>query len=343
MTRAANQRRAGADEAGASDGASQLIALFGSVIPPCLLAAMSLTASVAQAQTHLEKVKALRLDSLKAGSNVAYYSEGQEARARVFLTLIHDMEAFYAREKNWRLAQFVAVLSEKDWRATIENPYGVPGVRYPGPISFVPADVQRGVVYRDIVSLWDRVTPELEAEIKQVCGSIETCAADGSDAIITHELGHVYEEYAGIGRPNVWVGELVADYLSYAYLRERRPPQFKPYLLIHRLSASSPPQFNSLDEFERNVSSAVPAELGRLHAVLLERVQEVYAKQGLRFIEKVAAAFPRQERPTGCPTSGAAAGLCESQRLPQEEVLRRLEAIEPGFTAWAGTFGRTRR
>jgi hypothetical protein len=313
--------------------------------PACLVGAtLMLAASIAPAQTHLDRVQALRLPTTEKGGSVAYYSKERQARARVFLDLVGDMVTFFQKTKGWQLeAPLVAVLNQKDWQAVIENPYGVPAVRFPGPISFVPADVKVGAVYRDILALWNEATAEVQADVLATCGSVQRCAADGSDAIITHELGHIYQGQAGIGHPTVWVGELVADYISYAYLYERRPPQFQPYLLIHRISAGAPAQFMTLGEFERDVPRAVPYELGRLHGLLLERVAQVYPKHGLSFLDKLAAAFPRKDHPTGCHTAGPLAGFCESYRLEEDEVLRRLEAIEPGFQAWAASFGRPRR
>jgi hypothetical protein len=249
---------------------------------------------------------------------------------------------YYEPEAGWRVAPYVAVLSEADWRSSIENPYGVPGVRM-GPIAFVPTDVRAGVVYTDAVALRDSVSAALVALMDTTCGTFERCVADAADAIILHELGHVYEHRAHIGRPTLWLGEMVAHYFAYAYLRERQPSRVAPWLLMHRLYAAAAPRLKSLEEFERaaGLPGMTPLEYGRLQALFLERVEQVYPRQGLGFITKLAAAFPRQERPTGCPSGGG--GVCESHRRDSDEVLERLEFIEPGFIAWAKTVGQARR
>jgi hypothetical protein len=136
---------------------------------------------------------------------------------------------------------------------------------------------------------------------------------------------------------------MTAHYFAYAYLHERRRTLLDAFMLMHRVYAAATPQLTTLDQFEAGMppGPARAREYGRFQALFLERVEQVYARQGLGFIDKLAAAFPRQERPTGCPTGGV--GVCASQRLPNDEILRRLEAIEPGFIAWAGRVGQARR
>ena len=62
----------------------------------------------------------------------------------------------------------------------------------------------------------------------------------------------------------------------------------------------------------------------------------------LDFMPRLAKAFPRQEHPAGCFTDGLNAGICRSQELPEAEVLRRLDAIAPGFGAWSQRYGTAR-
>ena len=64
---------------------------------------------------------------------------------------------------------------------------------------------------------------------------------------------------------------------------------------------------------------------------------------GTDFILRLAKAFPRQANPTGCWTEGLNWGICRSQELPEAEVLRRLDAIVPGFNAWMLTYGTVRQ
>lgn len=306
--------------------------------------------------THLERVRALKPDSFDLHGVLVYYSKGREARARRLAAFVEGMRAFYASGYGWNITPKLAILGEADWRATLENPYGVPAMRQPGSVAFMPADVEAGVVYHDFVDLREKMPSGLQDQLVVKCGSFERCAAEGADAIIAHELGHMYQTPAGIGSPAYWFNEFVADYFAYAYLSDRQPPQAWPYMFINRLTAAETPQFQTLDEFERRIEEALPRELARVHGVFYERVQQVYDRQGLGFAVKLAGAFPRARYPFGCDPAldgaraGASApmarswtGLCDSSRVPTDEILRRLEAIEPGFVEWASSFGMSRQ
>src|SRR6187455_1321713 len=109
-----------------------------------------------QSSSHLAKVQALALDSVKEGSTVVYYSKGREPRARAVLAMVGGFLARFTPVYG-PVALRVAVLTEPDWKATIENPYGVPGVRDPGPIAFMPADVERGTLYHEVLAIADRL------------------------------------------------------------------------------------------------------------------------------------------------------------------------------------------
>lgn len=242
----------------------------------------------------------------------------------------------------------MAVLTESDWKKTIENPYGVPGVRDPDPIAFMPADVEAGVLYRDVFAIADGLSRELRTDIDARCGSLRGCTAKFADLIVLHEIGHVYVDRTRFGRPNMWLTEFAADYLAYAYLREAQHPDLMAWNIMNTITARIAPTVGSLEEFERQRATAdgfkrLEPELPRLHGILMEHIPLVYERVGSAFISRMVDAFPRQEHPSGCRTEGLSAGICESQELPEAEILRRLEAIAPGFSNWAQRYGDARR
>jgi len=127
---------------------SRLLLILLSAVPLALLACVSQeTSNVAKEQnrTHLAKVQARSLDSVTEGDTVVYYSKGRETRGREVLALVGSLLARFTPTYG-PLALHVAVLTESDWKATTESPYGVPGVRDPGPIAFLPADVEQGML-----------------------------------------------------------------------------------------------------------------------------------------------------------------------------------------------------
>ena len=307
-------------------------------------------------QTHLARVQALKLDSLVTTRVVTYFSSGQAGRAQLLSAALEGMAEYYANVRAWDVRPRLAVLSENDWRQAVENPYGVPAMRQPGPIAFMPASVTSGVVYRDFVAIGRNLSAALRSSVTAGCRSLEQCSADGADGIVFHELGHMYQGPAGIGSPAYWFNEFVADYIAYAYLRARAPPQTNAYMTINRLTSYEPPQFASLDAFERGIEQALPSELGRLHGVFTERIMQVYDRQGLLFLDSLAVAFPVARHPFGCgetppparggsvpPMSRSWIGLCDESVVATQTILERLEAIEPGFIAWAQRFAEQRK
>ena len=303
-------------------------------------------AAKAPAPTALAKVEALSLESVKEGNTVVYYSKGREARGRAVLALVRGLLA-WCTPVYGALDLKVAVLNEADWKSAIDNPYGVPGVRQPGPIAFMPADVERGTLYREVLALADSLPAATKQDIAAKCGSLSACTLQFADLIVLHEITHVYVERTSFGRPNMWVGELAPDYLVYAYLRAEHRPELAAWNVMNAVTARMTPHVTSLESLEHerhnaNSLTRLEPELPRLHGILMERIPEVYDRVGLDFIPRLATTFPRQEHPTGCWTEGLNAGICRSQELPEAEILHRLDAVAPGFSAWSQRYGTAR-
>ena len=299
-----------------------------------------------QSSTHLAKVQALALDSIKEGSTVVYYSKGREVRARAVLAMVGGFLARFAPAYG-PVALQVAVLTEPDWKATIENPYGVPGVRHPGPVAFMPADVEQGTLYHEVLAIAGKLPPATKADVTAKCGSLSACTLQFADLLILHEIAHLYIERAAFARPNLWLGEFASDYLVYEYLRGERRPELGAWNIMNGVIARMPPHVTSLADLEQRrrqegALNRLEPELPRLHGILMERIPEVYDRAGADFLARLAKAFPPQAQPTGCGTKGLNDGICRSQELPEAEVLRRLDAIVPGFSAWSASYATAR-
>jgi hypothetical protein len=141
--------------------------------------------------------------------------------------------------------------------------------------------------------------------------------------------------------------EFASDYLVYQYLVGERRPEMAAWRIMNAVMARVPPHVKSLDDLDRRrhdegAFGRLAPELPRLHGILMERIPEVYERAGADLVPRLAKAFPRQEHPTGCSDEGLSDGICRSQELPEAEVLRRLDAIVPGFSAWAKTYSTPR-
>lgn len=240
-----------------------------------------------QTLTHLARVQALDLDSVARNGTVVFFSKGRELRAEAVLTLVDAMVAHFT-PTHGPLALHVAVLTEPDWKAVIDNPYGVPGVRNPGPIAFLPADVEQGVLYRDVLSLAEGLPPAMRRDIDTRCTSLAACTLQFADLIVLHEIAHVYIERSSLGRPNFWLGEFAPDYLVYEYLRGEGGPKLTAWNLMNAVTAHIPPHVASLEEFERRrqepgAFQSLTPELPRLHGILMSGFRRSTTSSAIAF------------------------------------------------------------
>jgi hypothetical protein len=117
-------------------------------------------------------------------------------------------------------------------------------------------------------------------------------------------------------------GEFLASYFAYAFMDARRPELARLWDLMGKAKVEGyTPRHRTLDDFERLYADVGPADYGWYQSVFEARANPLGEKQGLSFIRKVKEVFP----------AGA-------ERLPAAEVLRRLEAVAPGFGRWAKAF-----
>jgi hypothetical protein len=85
--------------------------------------------------------------------------------------------------------------------------------------------------------------------------------------------------------------------------------------------AMPPGAYTSLEDFEAHREEMLSTQPGNYDWYQLQfglRADEIYDQQGLGFLAKVKSAFPK-----GAPEMSVA------------DTLSRLEAISPGFEAWA--------
>src|SRR6202008_4082643 len=94
-------------------------------------------------------------------------------------------------------------------------------------IAFMPADVEQGTLYHEVMALAGSLPSDTKQEVTKDCGSLSACTVQFADHLILHEISHVYLDRTKFGRPNLWVGELAADYLVYEYLRGEKRPEIE--------------------------------------------------------------------------------------------------------------------
>jgi hypothetical protein len=266
-------------------------------------------------------VEKLHLARLPGAALPAYYSAGYEQRARALQGYIEGEQAFYRKQLGVGVGELVlAVLNPTDWpELSAGIPYGVPSVAGRPPVIVMPASwtEAKSMPLPDVSAL----TPATRAKVASSGRSVSEWVHDGEDGIGAHELGHVLVKNLGIEAPSLWLNELLASYVADAYVEDARPQDRLGEHVFTEISLRRPHPHTSLDYFDAHykaIMSKTPSNYGWYQEQFNKRVLAVYAKEGLRFLRKMQAAFPE-----GGP------------ELTNAEVLDKLETIEPGWKEWA--------
>jgi hypothetical protein len=226
----------------------------------------------------------------------------------------------------------LAVLDEHQWPlAEHQLPYAMPSVHGDPPIALVAANWAAAKDFYPTAEVAGN--PALLSEIAAHHSTWDLANAQVGDSLSAHELGHAVIEAYGIAPGSHWLGEFLASYIWYAYISELRPQDLWLFDVLQAGNQLERPQrFVTLAELDLNYKSIVESDMttnnyGWYQGQLLERVRQVYAVKGLNFIKDIRAAFP--------------AG--QESALGSEEVLRRVERIDPSFRDWAnGLAGKAR-
>lgn len=272
-------------------------------------------------EKRMEAVQRLKLAQLPGGTLPTFYSAGAEARARSLQTLISGERDFYRRALQVPLSDLnLAVLSPADWSpVTTRDPYGMPSVQGHPRVITMPADWNQAVIIPvpPITSL----TPALQRQIRSTGKSVADVMHTGADSIGTHELGHAIIEDYGIGWTTYWFNEFLASYVGNVYVEAERPADRAADHIFWQYGLTFPHPHTSLDYFETHydeLSEKAPQNYGWYQCALDQRVLAVYRKEGLSFLPKIKAAFPKN-----------------GPKLTSAQVLDKLDGIDPGWKAWA--------
>jgi hypothetical protein len=273
----------------------------------------------AESRDLLLRIRALHLPSSRNRITV-HHAEGHWEKALGLRALIEDAMRFYEDSLNVREELHLAVLTPEQWAAVITwQPYGIPGVAGTPPVAFLPA-TDDNLAANDARAIRDAVSPATIRLIEASGHSYEEGAARYVDLVGLHELGHTYTTGMGIRPSQLWLGELLATYFAYAYLRQHQPRQAQLWDgILQAYRDAVRPDHTSLADFERLYFGVGARNYVWYQARFQEMVREAYDAMGLDFLREVRAAFPRDE----------------VERPNLEETLRRLERMHPGFGAWA--------
>ncbi len=286
------------------------------------LTALAQSAPAAAAPTDLlRRIRALGLPSSTDRLTV-YFNPGHEAKAVRLRTLIQDARQFFADSLGISPELSIAVLERTTWERVITwQPYGIPGVEGRPPVAFLPA-TDDNLAANDALSLEAGIS-DTARRLLAVSGRTWTEASKRYvDLVGLHELGHAFAAAYGIDVPSQWFNEWLATYFCYTYLRAARPTDAKLWEgILQGYRDAAHPDHRTLEAFERLYFGVGAQNYVWYQARFQQQVQRVHDTQGVEFLRRLKQAFPR----------GA------TRPASRDELLQRLEAIEPGFRAWAAT------
>lgn len=268
-----------------------------------------------------ERVRALR-DPVVTGEVLTYYTPGYEQRARDLQRFLIDELGFSRKQLQVELSLSLAVLDAKQWvQVERQVPYPIPSVSGEPPVAIMPASWQEaeGFFPRE-----REATPTLQRVIGAHGLTWREANHRAGDLIGGHELGHAIVDAYGIVPGTHWLNEMLASYVLYAYLQHRRPDRLWLIDVLQAGKHANRPQNHvSLEDFESMYMDILTKDgdnYGWYQNRFLEQLRNVYARHGVDFLRQVRKAFP--------PGPARFA-------LGNVETLRRLDAIDPSFSAWA--------
>jgi hypothetical protein len=272
-------------------------------------------------EPRLETVVALN-DPFLPGRVRTYYTPGFEKRATAVQEFLSDERDFYSKELGIHLDLTVAVLDAKQWeQLNILDPYGVPTVTdFPPYIALLPADWSEN--HLGMLPAETEADPAVVKQVKAAGAVWSETFYRGFDAIIGHEFGHAAARTYGIKPPTHWFDEFLATYFEIAFIRHRHPEFVFPVQTFFAINRGYLHPYTSLNDFESRypISDSSPTNYGWYQAMFEQRIEQVYAQQGLDFLKQVRKLFPTNSN---------------TAPLSNTEVLAKLDEICPGFTGWA--------
>ena len=272
---------------------------------PCLFLA---PAAAAEERSPLARVESLPLRTLEVGGVVAYSLPEDRERARQLATLAASAAKYFERELDLALPVRIAALRPADWFSDIPGlPYAIPWPSMSEGLIVMPSSLEEGLLVEGRDAREDR---------RRI------------DFVLLHEDGHLLarryfrpadgHDYL----PVKWFEELLATYFAYSFVAAAEPSWAEAARTEWRsqLRAFDPP-VHSLDWSYMN---ALPGpEIARNYAwyqfLLNLRAAELHERYGIALLRRLKAGL-QWERSADWTTA---------------TLLPRLDAIAPGFAAWA--------
>jgi len=288
-----------------------------------LVGAGSIDAQPASSEPSGAVLTRLRASGLPSSTDriTVFYPAGLEERALADRARVQEALRFYADSLGVTPELTLGVLDRRTWESLgVMQPFGIPGVSGVPAVAYVPA-TDDGLAATDALSIAAQVGDSAR-RLLAAAGTTWDAAARSHVALVgLHELGHVLVETYGIQTRSAWLNEWLATYAAYAFMRAERPREALVWEgVLHGFREAVAPAHRTLEAFDRLYFGVGALNYVWYQARFQQQVQAVHAAHGVEFLRRVRAVFA----PDAAPATA-------------EEVLTRLDAIAPGFGAWAAS------
>ncbi|MCG9971941.1 hypothetical protein [Christiangramia crocea] len=271
----------------------------------------------------IKKIRSLDLDSSRYEIMV-YHPENAEKKAKELGPIMADALEYYKESFGTDLNFRLALLDQKAWETLdTDVPYGLPFYSAGNPSIAIIPSVADGAVYDFMLEIKDEVSPELMSQISELGYSYENFSAKMLDLIGFHEIGHAYMIAYGINNTNHWLNEFVANYFSYAFLRRTNPHLAEVWDISNRVILEAyDPTHTGLDTFNEKYAGVGVPDYAWYQSMFESRANDLFDKRGENFLRLLKNEFPAGKESLD----------------NNEELVMRLEKIEPGFVEWSQKF-----
>ncbi|MEZ4899653.1 MAG: hypothetical protein R2806_22600 [Saprospiraceae bacterium] len=212
------------------------------------------------------------LNELTGFSMKAYYSPGNEERAKVIVGRCERTIAYVKSLVGFKPKVSLFILNPEHWKKYATFPvYGMP--HYP--------DSERLIIASEDNDFWKSFIPPMDQLPMDLANKIRKAytTAEGTlsmmaffDLLALHELGHGFHEQGGLTMQRLWMQELFCNIMLHTYIAEKEPanlPALEVFPEMVVAGGTSGYAFTSLADFENRYDQMDPKNYGwyqcRLH------------------------------------------------------------------------------
>jgi len=262
------------------------------------------------------------LQKLEGVSRNVFYSENAKDRAVKIQDNVAGAEQFFQQEFKVTPHYTLLVLSPEDWKK-YAHPNAVYGIPH-----YLPDG--RLVVASENNAFWKRNTPPVDRLPAELAHKMTTTYADGKgeinltnffDLLAVHELGHAFQNAAGMLKQRSWLNELFCNVILHTYLAEKNPGQLPNITVYPQVAVQSFPadrlKYTKLEDFEtyyNDIAQKHPDNYGwyqcRFHVV----AGEIYDGGGAEVMRKMWEQL-----------------LSRKEKLSDEALMRLLKEAHPAL------------